>query len=423
MADDKEEPFRRDDKDPSRRATGRTPAESQPFGAPVAPAQPAGKAAAAGGDSSAESTKAGASGAAKDAPGAAKDLPGAAMSGPQSPRKLQKEKKPSAAPGLAAALIIGALSGFGGAYALRYVDALQAPESGDRVAEANARAAALERKSEESAAALAALESRVATVESSAGQASAATDAALTDLRNVVSARPATGGDGAPSGAPQAPGRPAPDLGPIREKIDAVEKKLGSLDRVQKKLAELETAVSAPKVDTLAAAHSEAVVAASLLQAVSRGEPFVNEVAALENFGVDPAKLAPLRATAAAGVASIGDLSDQFAALASSLEDADAPTPETGVLDRLVRDASNLVRIRRAGDPHDADVPGRIAAIKAALARQDVARAYAAWSQLPDAAKAKSASWGAAAKARTDAVAAANAIEADAVAALSKTKS
>ena len=81
------------------------------------------------------------------------------------------------------------------------------------------------------------------------------------------------------------------------------------------------------------------------------------------------------------------------------------------------------MRIRRAGDPHDADLPGRIAAIEAALARLDVAKAYAVWLQLPDAAKAKSANWGAAAKARLDALSAASAIESDAIAALGKTKS
>jgi hypothetical protein len=248
----------------------------------------------------------------------------------------------------------------------------------------------------------------------------------LADLRNAVTERPSSGDGGQPAAA-----SPAPDLGPIREKIAAFERKLGSLDSVQKKLGEIETSLAAPKTDrlaetnakALAAAHSEGVVAASLLQLVSRGAPFSNEVASLENLGVDPAKLAPLRATAASGVASVADLSDQFAALASSLEDAEAPTPETGVLDRLMRDASNLVRIRRAGDPRDADIPGRIAAIKAALARQDVAKAYDAWSQLPDAARAKAASWAAAAKARLDALAAANAIEADAVTALGKTKS
>jgi hypothetical protein len=352
----------------------------------------------------------------------------------------EKTKRPSGAPGWLAAFVIGALGGFGGAYALRYVDALQGPDPADRVAEVNARADALERKGEAYAAGVAALETRLAADESAAAKAAASTDAALDDLRAALAAHPV-----AAAGAGQAE---APDFGPIEQKIgalesklsalDAVQQKVGEIDAVQQKLGELETSLATPKTDPkaeqvraladqrakdLSTAHSKGVVATSLVQLVSRGEPFSDEVAALANLGVDPAKLAPLSAVANAGVASIGDLADQFAALAPLLEAPEAPPPDTGILERLARDASNLVRIRRAGDPHDADLPGRIAAIEAALARLDVAKAYAVWLQLPDAAKAKSANWGAAAKARLDALSAASAIESDAIAALGKTKS
>ncbi len=354
----------------------------------------------------------------------------APVASPADARKAEKVKKPSSAPGWIAAFVIGALGGFGGAYALRYVDALQGPDPVDHITELNARADALEHNGASSAAALATLERRLASDEDAAAKARAAAEAALSDLRKAVAARPvaaAGGGQGE-----------APDLGPIEDKIGTLEKKLGSLDAVQLKLGQIEASLAAPKADAkadqdraladqrakaLSAAHSQGVVATSLMQLVSRGEPFANEVAALANLGVDPAKLAPLQAVASTGVASIADLSDQFATLAPSLETPDAPAPDTGLLDRLARDASNLVRIRRAGDPHDTDIPGRIAAIEAALARLDVAKAYAAWLQLPDAARTKSASWGAAAKARLDAVSAASAIEADAVAALGKTKS
>jgi hypothetical protein len=352
----------------------------------------------------------------------------------------QKVKRPSRAPGWLAAFIIGALGGFGGAYALRYVDALQGPDPIDRVAEVNARADALERKGDAYAAAVAALDKRLAADESAAAKAAASTDAALGDLRAALAAHPV-----AAAGAGQAE---APDLGPIEQKIDALQNKLSALDAVQQKvgeidaaqqkLGEFQTSLLTPKVDPkaeqahaladqrakdLSAAHSKGVVATSLVQLVSRGEPFPDEVAALANLGVDPAKLAPLSAVANTGVASVGDLADLFSTLAPSLEAPEAPAPDTGILERLARDASNLVRIRRAGDPHDTDLPGRIASIEAALARLDVAKAYAAWLQLPDAARAKSANWGAAAKARLDALAAASAIEADAIAALGKTKS
>ncbi len=333
-------------------------------------------------------------------------------------------KPPSRAPVLAAALVLGALAGFGGALALRYLEAAQGSESSDRLDQLNARAAELEHKSDASTSAIAALETRLAAAESNAGKAATATGAAIDDLRSAMAARPAA----APQPAPESRAVATPNLAPIESRIDAFEKRLGAL----------QTTLAAPKVDVraeqeraaaeqnalaLSAAHSKGLVAASLVQHISRGEPFSDDVAALETLGADPAKLAPLRASAKTGVASIGDLAEQFSTVAPALDAPEPPKHDDGILDRLVRDASNLVRIHRSGDPKDTDVPGRVAAIEHALARMDVAKAYAIWSQLPEEAKARSAKWGEAAKTRLDALAAASAIEADAVTALSKTKS
>ncbi len=337
-----------------------------------------------------------------------------------SPQKIAYAKPPSRAPALIGALILGAISGAGGAFALRAYDAAQGPDINDRVAELNARAVELERKSEASAAALTALQTRLTAAENNAGKAAASADSALSEAQKALAARPV---------AAAADGRQAaPELGPIEAKIGAFEQKIKAL----------EAALATPKVDAraqqdrevaeqnaraLAAAHSKGLVAASLVQLISRGEPFAIEVAALENLGVDPAKLAPLQAGAKTGVASVADLADQFAAVAPSLEAPEPAKQDLGLLDRLAHDAQNLVRIRRAGDPNATDIPGRVAAIENALAHSDVAKAYAVWSQLPSDAKAKSAQWGAAAKARLDALAAAGAIEADAVTALGKPKS
>ena len=189
------------------------------------------------------------------------------------------------------------------------------------------------------------MEKRLAAEESAAAKAAASTDAALDDLRAALAAHPV-----AAAGAGQAE---APDLGAVEQKIgalenklsalDAVQQKVGEIDALQQKLGELETSFATPKTDPkaeqarmiadqrakdLSAAHSKGVVATSLVQLVSRGEPFSDEVAALANLGVDPAKLAPLSAVANAGVASIGDLADQFAVLAPSLEAPEAPAPQ-----------------------------------------------------------------------------------------------
>ncbi|VTZ27237.1 conserved hypothetical protein [Methylocella tundrae] len=334
--------------------------------------------------------------------------------------RIEKVKQPSRAPVLAAALILGALAGFGGAFALRMLDQQQAPDDGDHVAELNAHIVELEHKSEASAAALAAIGSRLTAAENSAGKAAASADSALNELHAELAAQPKAAGE--------SPGAEAPDIAPIEAKIAAFEQKVSAL----------ETKLAAPKVDiraqqqdreaavqsarALAAVPAKGVAAISLLQLVTRGEPFAGELAVLDSLGEDPAKLAPLRAAAKTGVASVGDLADRFAALAPTL-DAPAQKHDSGILDRLAHDAANLVHIHRQGDPNDPDLPGRVAAIEKALARLDVAKAYAIWSQLPAEVKVKSAAWGEAAKARLDAVAAASAIEADAVTALGKPKS
>ncbi len=343
--------------------------------------------------------------------------------------KAEKPRPPSRAPVLAGALIIGALAGFGGAFGLRYFDSLQGPDSTDRVDELNARAAELEHKAEASESEFAALKTRLAAAESSAGKAAASAGAALDELHQSLAARP----EPAPASAasPSSPASPEikiPDIAPIESKLETFEKKLGALQaalatpKVDPK-AQQDREAADQKAQALSAAHSTGLVAASLVQVIGRGEPFSDEVGALENLGVSPAKLAPLRATAKTGVATVGDLAEQFAAIAPSLDAPEAPKQDEGLLDRLARDASNLVRIHRAGDPHDADISGRIAAIESALARQNVAKAYAAWLQLPDDARAKSAKWGEAAKGRLDAIQAASAIEADAVATVGKPKS
>jgi hypothetical protein len=335
--------------------------------------------------------------------------------------RIEKVKQPSRAPVLAAALILGALAGFGGAFALRMLDQQQAPDDGDHVAELNAHIVELEHKSEASAAALAAIESRLTGAENSAGKAAASAESALNELHAELAARPKEAG--------VSPGAEAPDIAPLEAKIAAFEQKVSAL----------ETKLAAPKVDVraqqqdreaavqsaraLAAVPAKGVAAISLLQLVTRGEPFADELAALDSLGEDPAKLAPLRAAAKTGVASVGDLADRFAALAPTLDAPPAQKHDSGILDRLAHDAANLVRIHRQGDPNDPDLPGRVAAIEKALARLDVAKAYAIWSQLPAEVKVKSAAWGEAAKARLDAVAAASAIEADAVTALGKPKS
>ncbi|ACK50509.1 conserved hypothetical protein [Methylocella silvestris BL2] len=425
MAEDKDEPFRQ------AAGAGKSPAPGE--GEAFAP------------DSPAETTPRDQDGEAPRDIVAAQDhddaSDGSAAAAPVSPPPEQphKAKQPSRAPLLIGALILGALGGVGGVLALRSFESLDTTPTADTLAELNARAVELEKKAEASAAAVAALQGRVASAESAAGKASASADAAVSEMHKSLAASSAAPVDG---GAAAPPPPAAADIAPVASRVDAVASRVSDFESkiaaVQAKLGDVEAALATPKIDArakqdqeeaesaakaLATAHSVAVVSAALSQHVAAGVPYETDVAALSNLKVDEAKLQPLQAHAKTGVSKPGDLAAGFEALAPSLEAPEPAKAESGILERLTHDALNLVRVRRQADPSDTDVPGLVAAIESALARFDVGKAYALWSQLPPDLKAKSAKWGEAAKARLDAIAAANAIEAEAMTALGKPKS
>ncbi|WP_036258200.1 COG4223 family protein [Methylocapsa aurea] len=335
----------------------------------------------------------------------------------------------SSLPLFAAAIVTSAVLAVGGAFGLRYFDGSGSATAAfdERMAAANARADAIGSKTDSSIAALRAavttLERRVGVAESAAGKAASDVNSALSEMQKTLAARLA-------SLARAAGGATAElvDLGPLQTRIEAIELKLGSL----------ETALAAPKADVRAQQDREsasaepnsqvqaiAIVAESLLRKLDRGAPFSTELAALENLGVGPAELAPLRPVAGAGVVSPRKLADEFSALASPILASEPASEDAGIIDRLTRNAANLVRVRRVGEAgaNDPDLPGLVARIENALKRLDIEEAFTIWTELPSAAKAKSDSWGEAAKARLGALSAARSIEADAVAALGKPKS
>ncbi len=334
-------------------------------------------------------------------------------------------------PPLAAAIVAGAILAVGGAFGLRFFDGSRttAADLDARVAGLSARLDSLEKKADAAAiaerSALAGVESHIGVVESAASKAATATSSALRDLQGRFEARIA--------GLVHAPGGASDeliDLGPLQTHIDAVEKKLGSVEAALAApkddiRAQQDRENAASQIEQGARAQAVAIVAESLLQRVDRGAPYQGDFAALEALGVGQAELAPLRPFAATGVTSPRQLAEQFSSLASNVAIIEEAAEDASLLNRLAREASHLVRIRRVGDvdPKDDDAPALVARIENALARLDVEEAFSVWTQLPAAAKAKSASWGEAVKARIDAVNAARSLEADAVAALGKPKS
>jgi hypothetical protein len=335
---------------------------------------------------------------------------------------------------LATAIVTGSLIAVGGAFGLRYLDAAKPDWAGlgQPAVDFNARAAALEQKINEassaSRAALAALDGRISSLANETGKSEAAAKSALDKLEQAIAARPAqTAAQGSSTDAPE-----PPDLGPIQKRLDAIEQKASALEaqlaapKANVRAQEPRENVKAePQSQGQSAAqgHSVAIVAGSLLGKIQRGAPFATDLSALETLGVGAGELAPLRPHAAAGVASERTLTEQFAPLISPILASEPPKEHESFIDELTRGASKLVHIHRDDGTGGEDLQGLVDKIESAIAQHDIEDAFALWSKLPDAAKAKSQSWGEAAKARLDALAAARAIEADAVAIVAKPKS
>ena len=218
-----------------------------------------------------------------------------------------------------------------------------------------------------------------------------------------------------------------------------------AVERLTERLQTVEGQLAAPKNDARAtvsardAGAAEAgapaarlVVAQSLLSALRQGDDYSAQLAALQNFGVDPARLAPLRAGLSAP--AVSQLAASFAALAPKLavaaapsnpaEEAKPPQDARGsILGFLSMEAHKLVRIRPAGAPDKDAAATQIDQIEKDLSAGDLAAALSARQQLPAPALALSADWATAAQTRLGAEAAAKAELAQALQALAKTKS
>ena len=220
----------------------------------------------------------------------------------------------------------------------------------------------------------------------------------------------------------------APRLDRLENDVAAAKTSLGALDQ---RLAKLEGASSAPKTEARLApgadgaaddAPAAAVLALSLDERFAAGAPFAAELAALAKRGVGAAALAALKPFADSGAPTSAAIAAGWAAVEPRVAAADA-SPAASGWDRLLDHMRALVRIRRVGGAAGSDDPdARLRTIGAALARGDVPGALAAFSSLPDVARAAGADWAKTAAARQAAAAAAAALRADALAHLAAAK-
>ena len=167
-----------------------------------------------------------------------------------------------------------------------------------------------------------------------------------------------------------------------------------------------------------------AVVADSLVEAITLGKPYASQADAAASLGADPAKVAVLRENAGAGVPSAQALAEKFAPLADPITaTAYKAPPNAGLMDKLKSGMMSMVSVRSADATSGDDVGSRVSRIEADLAHGDVAGAYSTWNGLPADAKSKAEAWGALAKTHVEAMAAARALQQQAIAALGGKKS
>jgi len=369
------------------------------------------------------------------------------------PAEASRAEAPPPGPVRLAPYAVPAVAGFGGAIlgaALALFAAWLIDPRAGALDDARARLAAVEKSAETQSAAAAALDKRLATLETGAVKANA-----LDALGRRIGALEASGGDvkaaldaaradaakalaAAQAASPSTDAAPPaelsalePRLAKLEADLAAADARLNQNDALSERLAKLEGATgAAPKSDARVAiaksasesAAAVAVSALSLEQRLAAGAPFAAELAALSQLGVGADALAPLKPLAESGAPSLPALTANWAKVEPAVAAA-APPPERSGWDRLLDHMRALVRVRRVGEAAGGDASDPpVARIGAALERGDLAAALDAFAQLPEASRAAGAPWADAAKARVAAAKAASALRADAIVGLAAAK-
>ncbi|HMB47324.1 MAG TPA: hypothetical protein VKN63_03505, partial [Afifellaceae bacterium] len=154
------------------------------------------------------------------------------------------------------------------------------------------------------------------------------------------------------------------------------------------------SALAARKAEQ-AVAIAPVLAAESLQRAVDAGQPFETALAAFASLGVEDPALAVLKPYAAEGLPTPAALRAEYAALEESFEAK--PEPETeaesGSLDRLLKGAFSVVKVRPAKPPAGAGAAATGSRIDNALADRDLNTALSEWQSLPDDRRAASQGW------------------------------
>lgn len=190
------------------------------------------------------------------------------------------------------------------------------------------------------------------------------------------------------------------------------------VEALQKRLATLEQAIRSTTGDKAARL---ALTAAALRDAVIRGVPFTAELEEARALGADEKHLAPLASFAASGVPSAATLAQELRVSIPALAKASgAQSPGGDFLDRLQANASKLVRIRPVGTPAGDESSAVLARIEVETAHADIDGALVDLGKLDATTRALARDWIAKAQSRQAAITAARQFAADTMHALAK---
>jgi hypothetical protein len=151
------------------------------------------------------------------------------------------------------------------------------------------------------------------------------------------------------------------------------------------------------------AAVALAIAASGLKAAIDRGGPFMAELETYATVAPASPDVEALRTLAASGVPSRQDLINGFSAAANAMLSASqAPDPNAGVFSRLADSAKNLVKARPVGDIPGDSPEALVARMEVALGRGDLDAVLTEAAKLPVEAKTAGAAYLDLVKARRD---------------------
>ncbi|MGE5535854.1 MAG: COG4223 family protein [Acidobacteriota bacterium] len=192
------------------------------------------------------------------------------------------------------------------------------------------------------------------------------------------------------------------------------------IDALNKRIAALERTVKAASVSDKAARL--ALSAASLRDAVARGEPFAVQLADVKSLGADANKLAPLQIFATTGIPSAETLARELNGLIPVMRKASGAEAETGgFLARLQAHAKNIVHVSPVDAPTGNDPDTILTRLEVEASHNDIAGAVKDIAKLPADVRAPADAWLQRARQRQAAIDASRALVADTAAALSNT--